>query len=632
MAKLAKTWSAQVAEELKERYEIERVLGRGGMSVVYLARDRKLKRPVAIKVLDPSVSKRIGAERFLREVRITATLQHPHILPLLDSGTIGDIVYSVMPFVEGESLRDRLVRESPLPMEEALLYAREIAEALEYAHQRGIVHRDVKPENILISGGVAVIADFGIARASHLPGDANLTSLGVPLGTPAYMSPEQAAGRAEVDGRSDIYSLGCTLYEMLAGEPPFRGSMEEVIRRQREEQAPSVAAARPDVAGPVADLVQRAMAKEPGDRFESAGEFALALREVLGEPTRQPTPSDARATVGTATPAPPRRGSRPWPSFAGGWLVLVATMAALLALATVLMRKRPATQAAGTDTTSRSVAAPTPSLPHELGLTDSGRPAASVSGALARYDLTRPASEARLPPELNEASGVAVLPDGRVLVHGDEMAVAYLVDLASGRAERFLEAHGPARAGDYEDVAVVGQRLFMVASDGTLLEWNLARPADAPRTHPSTLGRRCDVESLAYVPPREAMLMICKRLDMAGAEGSVLGSWWSLKDARPDSGTSFRIDAKALADGQRQFSPSGAAWDPRSGHLVLVAGPDHRVAEVDVDGRVVAVGDLDAARHPQAEGIAFTPDGRLVIADEGRRSGARITVYAPTSQ
>ena len=633
MAKLAKTWTAQVAEELKERYEIERVLGRGGMSVVYLARDRKLKRPVAIKVLDPSVSARIGAERFLREVRITATLQHPHILPLLDSGTIGDVVFSVMPFVEGESLRDRLVRESPLPMDEALLYAREIAEALEYAHQRGIVHRDVKPENILISGGAAVIADFGIARASHLPGDSNLTSLGVPLGTPAYMSPEQAAGRAEVDGRSDIYSLGCTLYEMLAGEPPFRGTMEEVIRRQREEQAPSVAAARPEVAGPVADLVQRALAKQPGDRFDSAGEFALALREVLGEPARQQTPADGRATVGrTATPSPRRRGRRPWPSFAGGWLVLVAAIAALLALASVLTRKPPDTQSAGTDTTSRPVAAPAASLPKELGLTDSGRPAPSAGSALARYDLSRPASEARLPPELKEASGIAVLPDGRVLAHGDEVAVAYLVDLASGRAERFLEARGPARVGDYEDVAVVGQRFFMVASDGTLLEWNLARPADAPKTHPSALGERCDVESLAYVPPREAMLMICKRLGLAGAEGSVLGSWWSLKDARADSGASFRIDATALADGQRQFSPSGAAWDPRSGHLVLVAGPDQRVAEVDVDGRVVAVGDLDAARHPQAEGIAFTPDGQLLFADEGRRSGARITVYAPASQ
>jgi len=235
-----KNWSARVADGLKERYDIERVLGRGGMAVVWLARDRKLKRPVAIKVLDPSVSARIGAERFVREVRITAPLQHPNILPLLDSGTVDGIVYSVMPFVEGESLRDRLDHESPLPVEEALLFAREIAEALDYAHQRGIVHRDVKPENILISNGAAVIADFGIARATNLPGDPNLTSAGVPLGTPAYMSPEQASGRAEVDGRSDVYALGCTLYEMLAGHLPFTGTTEEVIRRHREDEPPSL--------------------------------------------------------------------------------------------------------------------------------------------------------------------------------------------------------------------------------------------------------------------------------------------------------------------------------------------------------------------------------------------------------
>jgi serine/threonine-protein kinase len=494
MAKLAKTWSAQVAEELKERYEIERVLGRGGMSVVYLARDRKLKRPVAIKVLDPSVSKRIGAERFLREVRITATLQHPHILPLLDSGTIGDIVYSVMPYVEGESLRDRLVRESPLPMEEALLYAREIAEALEYAHQRGIVHRDVKPENILISGGVAVIADFGIARASHLPGDANLTSLGVPLGTPAYMSPEQAAGRAEVDGRSDVYSLGCTLYEMLAGEPPFRGTMDEVIRRQREEQAPSVArhARTSRDRWPTWCSARWPSSRRTASNLRASSHWRCARCSGSPRASRHHR-TGVRPSDGRSTPSPRRSGRRPWPSFAGGWLVVVATMAALLALATVLTRKPPAARAAGTGTTSRSVAAPTSSLPHELGLTDSGRPAASASGALARYDLARPASEARLPPELNEASGVAVLPDGRVLVHGDEMAVAYLVDLASGRAERFLEARGPERVGDYEDVAVVGQRFFMVASDGTLLEWNLSRTirrAEDPPVHPRPAMRR----------------------------------------------------------------------------------------------------------------------------------------------
>jgi tRNA A-37 threonylcarbamoyl transferase component Bud32 len=636
MAHAAKTWSSRVAEGLKERYDIERVVGRGGMSVVYLARDRKLKRPVAIKVLDPSVSARIGTERFLREVRITATLQHPHILPLLDSGTIGDIVFSVMPFVEGESLRDRLDRESPLPVDEALLYAREIAEALEHAHQRGIVHRDVKPENILISGGVAVISDFGIARASHLPGDSNLTSLGVPLGTPAYMSPEQATGRSEVDGRSDVYSLGCTLYEMLSGAPPFTGTVEEVIRRQREESPPLLSDARPELEPRVVDLVQRAMAKQPRDRFESAGALALALRDVLGEPNRQPTPPDARGSVArAATPSPRGRARRPWPSFAGGWLMLAAIVTAVLALVTVLSRRGdPTVRRTRTDTTSLSATNATPEvLPAELlAPGDSAAQAPGARTALARYDLTRPASATRLPPELNEASGVAMLPDGRMAVHGDELAVVYVVDPASGRATRFLEASGRMRAGDYEDVAVVGQRFFMVASSGALLEWNLARPTDAPAAHPPPTAAQCEVESLVHVPPRDALLMICKQHGMPGAEGAVLGFWWSLSGQRADSGATFRIDAEALGDAKRQFSPSGATWDAATGHLVVIAGPDHRVAEVDLDGRVLAMRDLDPTRHPQAEGIAFTTDGRLVLADEGRRSGARISVYAPTPQ
>jgi tRNA A-37 threonylcarbamoyl transferase component Bud32 len=636
MAKAAKMWSTRVAEGLRDRYEIERVIGRGGMAVVYLARDRKLKRQVAIKVLDPSVSARIGTERFLREVRITATLQHPHILPLLDSGTVGDIVYSVMPFVEGESLRDRLDRESPLPVPEALLYAREIAEALEYAQQHGIVHRDVKPENILLSGGAAVISDFGIARASHLPGDSALTSVGIPLGTPAYMSPEQASGQAEVDGRSDVYSLGCTLYEMLTGQPPFIGTLDEVIRSQREETPAPVSAARPELEAPVVDLVHRALAKQPQDRYESAGAFALALREVLGEPNRQLTPPELRPSSGrTPTPMPRQHRRRPWPSFAGGWLVLVALLTAVLALVAVVSRPHGApARPVRADTASLAAAQGVQSpLPEELMAPgDSTRQAPARRVALARYDLSRPASTVRLPPELNEASGVVVLPDGRVLVHGDELAVVYAVDPASGRAERFLEATGRLRAGDYEDVAVVGERIFVTASDGTLLEWNLARPTDAPATHAPALPGKCDVESLVYVPPREALLMICKTHGLPGAEGVVLGFWRSLGGQRADSGAQFRISAAAFGHAKRQFSPSGAIWDAGTGHVLLVAGPDHRIAEVDLDGRVLAVEDLDPSRHPQAEGIAFTTDGRLVIADEGRQSGARITVYAPTPQ
>jgi len=624
-----KNWSARVADGLKERYDIERVLGRGGMAVVWLARDRKLKRPVAIKVLDPSVSARIGAERFVREVRITAPLQHPNILPLLDSGTVDGIVYSVMPFVEGESLRDRLDHESPLPVEEALLFAREIAEALDYAHQRGIVHRDVKPENILISNGAAVIADFGIARATSLPGDPNLTSAGVPLGTPAYMSPEQASGRAEVDGRSDVYALGCTLYEMLAGHLPFTGTTEDVIRRHREDEPPSLLEARPELAPHVAELVMRALAKRPEERFTSA-EMALELRTALGEPVRQPTPADRR-TPRPRTLTPPVVRSRPWPTHAGGWLILVSLLAAVLAAVAHFTHAGHPRKVAPVRPDSAPAPAPSALAPILSAPPDSAHAPAASGDALTRFDLRTPATEARLPPELREASGVEVLPDGRVLVHGDELGVVYTVDPVSGRAEPFAEARGSQRAGDYEDLALAADRLFLVASDGALLEWNVTRPTDAPTAYPAELGRKCDVESLAFVPPRDALLLLCKHHRMPGATGGVLGFWWSLQSRRLDVQQPFRIDAAQL-DSTRQFSASGATWDSVSSHLLMVAGPDHRIAEVNLDGKVVATADLDSTRHPQAEGIALTHAGRLVITDEGRRTGARITTYAATPQ
>ncbi len=210
-------------QAVADRYTVERELGRGGMATVFLAEDVKHRRPVALKVLHPDLAAALGAERFLREIEIAARLQHPHILPLYDSGTAAGFLYYVMPYVEGESLRDRLMRERQLPLDDALRIATEVAGALAYAHSHGIVHRDIKPENILLAGGTAVVADFGIARAITAAGPAAgepLTQTGTVVGTPAYMSPEQATGRSEIDGRSDQYSLACVVYEMLVGEPP----------------------------------------------------------------------------------------------------------------------------------------------------------------------------------------------------------------------------------------------------------------------------------------------------------------------------------------------------------------------------------------------------------------------------
>ncbi|HXF95413.1 MAG TPA: serine/threonine-protein kinase, partial [Gemmatimonadales bacterium] len=215
---------------LAERYTLERELGRGGMSVVFLARDRKHERAVALKALRPELSATLGPERFLREIKLSARLTHPHILPLYDSGEARGLLYYTMPYVEGESLRHRLDREKRIPLTEALTIAREVADALAYAHGQDVVHRDIKPENILFEAGHAVVSDFGIARAISAAGGERMTAVGVAVGTPDYMSPEQAAGQDQVDGRSDICSLGCVLYEMLAGHPPFTGrSAQEIM-------------------------------------------------------------------------------------------------------------------------------------------------------------------------------------------------------------------------------------------------------------------------------------------------------------------------------------------------------------------------------------------------------------------
>jgi serine/threonine protein kinase/tetratricopeptide (TPR) repeat protein len=267
---------------LAGRYAIERELGRGGMAMVYLARDLRHDRPVALKVLHPELGAALGGDRFQREIRLAARLQHPHILTVHDSGEIASasgppLLWFTMPFVDGETLRARLQRERQLSVEEALTIAREAADALDYAHQQGIVHRDIKPENILLTARHALVADFGVARA--LAGaEQGLTETGMTLGTPAYMSPEQASGERSIDGRTDIYSLGSVLYEMLAGQPPFSGaSAQAIIAKRFTETAPPVRRSRESVSPEIDAALTRALARLPADRFATAGEFAKAL-------------------------------------------------------------------------------------------------------------------------------------------------------------------------------------------------------------------------------------------------------------------------------------------------------------------------------------------------------------------
>ncbi|HYW30523.1 MAG TPA: serine/threonine-protein kinase [Gemmatimonas sp.] len=272
---------------LADRYHVANKLGAGGMATVYRAHDVKHARDVAIKVLHPDLGAALGGERFLSEIRTTARLQHPHVLPLLDSGDADGLLYYVMPLVTGETLRARLERDQQLPVDDAMLIAREVADALGYAHGLGVIHRDIKPENILLRDGHAVVADFGIALAVQTAGGARMTQTGLSLGTPQYMSPEQAMGERTIDARSDLYALAAVTYEMLVGEPPFTGpTVQAIVARILTEEPRSVLAQRKAVPEAVSHAVMRALEKLPADRFSSAAEFTAALRGDGPAPTR----------------------------------------------------------------------------------------------------------------------------------------------------------------------------------------------------------------------------------------------------------------------------------------------------------------------------------------------------------
>jgi serine/threonine protein kinase len=267
-----------LAEALADRYSLERELGRGGMATVYLARDLKDQRAVAVKVMHRDLASALDSKRFFREMGIAASLQHPLIVPLYDSGNAGGVPYYVMPYVEGESLYERLERERRLAFEDALRITHDVAAALGYAHGRGVLHRDVKPENILLAGGRALVADFGLARAIGAADYKKLTATGIIVGTVYYMSPEQLREDRDLDGRTDIYGLGCIFYEMLAGGPPYSGqTITEVVTRILRAPVPSVRRLQPDVPQAVDQAISRALAKSAAGRFATMEEFAAAL-------------------------------------------------------------------------------------------------------------------------------------------------------------------------------------------------------------------------------------------------------------------------------------------------------------------------------------------------------------------
>ena len=272
------------ADGLRAQYTVGGPIGAGGMAVVFAGRDVERKRPVAIKVLNPEIASAVAVTRFVREIEWSSSLQHPHIVPVLSSGDVNGVPYLVMPLIEGEALGARLERQPPLQVETALNYVRDVAAALDYAHRKGVVHRDIKPDNILISDGFALVADFGVARALGLASGNTLTGSGTPIGTLAYMSPEQATGSAPVDGRSDIYSLGCVAYEMVTGRRAFDGAtMGQIIEQKLDGAVAGIETFPDDVPPPAAAAIVRAMQRDPAARFATAREFAEALGIGRGE-------------------------------------------------------------------------------------------------------------------------------------------------------------------------------------------------------------------------------------------------------------------------------------------------------------------------------------------------------------
>jgi TolB-like protein len=455
---------------LADRYAIQRELGRGGMATVYLAHDKKLGRPVALKVLKPELAAAVGPERFLREIEIAAKLNHPNILGLYDCGTastaeppaIGhrpsaNLLYYTMPFVEGESLRGRLEREKQLPLDDALQITREVADAMGYAHSLGLVHRDIKPENILFQAGHALVADFGIAKAIAAAGSERLTETGLAIGTPAYMSPEQAAGNPDLDGRSDLYSLGCVLYEMLTGETPYTGpSAQAILAKKLSEPLPRVSVVRESVQPGVEAALGKALARTPADRWPTAAQFAAALAhpETLG--------------VGGARPGGGRWRRRALQAGAAG-AVLVAAAVALTLLNGM---KGPYLDP------EAIVVAPFESQVRDTALAQLGALASDWvtqvlqgAGAFKVAPSATVAAAAWTPgsrvQDLAAATGARTVVTGRVLLQGD--SVFMRAELVNGKTGALVRSVPVVSAGVQEPLAAVKELAERVAGAAAAL-------------------------------------------------------------------------------------------------------------------------------------------------------------------
>ncbi len=458
----------RLSAALEDRYRIERELGAGGMATVYLAQDVKHDRKVAVKVLKPELAAVLGAERFLAEIKVTANLQHPNLLPLFDSGAAGGFLYYVMPYVEGETLRARLERERQLPVEDVTRLVGLIANALDYAHAQGVIHRDLKPENILLQAGQPVVADFGIALAVAHAGGSRVTETGLSLGTPHYMSPEQAAGERNLDAKSDQYALAAVTYEMLSGEPPHTGpTAQAIIARLMTEKARSLRATRPGVPAAVDLAVARALAKSPADRFPSCGAFARAL---------------------AASPAPRSRGWLVAAALTGlaivailGWLVIGRRPASVSVAETAKsIAVLPMVNIGGDSTQEYFADGMAEELANALGKVPGLRVAARTSSFAfkGRRDL-----DVR---EVGQKLGVAVVLQGSVRRVGDRIKLSVQLIDASERVELWSESYDQAvkdvfAVQDSITQAIVSQLALKLG--GAALAATLAGRTTSPEAH-----------------------------------------------------------------------------------------------------------------------------------------------------
>ncbi|MGH7518789.1 MAG: protein kinase domain-containing protein [Gemmatimonadales bacterium] len=629
---------------LADRYRIEGEVGHGGMAAVYLAYDLRHERRVAVKVLKPELSAVLGGDRFLQEIRVTAHLQHPHILPLFDSGSADGLLYYVMPYVEGESLRTRLAREKQLPVAEAVGVAKGVASALDYAHRHGVIHRDIKPENILLHDGQPLVADFGIALAVSRAGGTRVTETGLSLGTPHYMSPEQATADRDLTPRSDVYALGAVLYEMLVGDPPHTGSTAQaIIAKVVTERPRPIRPARPSVSPELEAAVLCALEKIPADRFASAAEFASAL-----EPGTTLARSGGRY-VTTTLPAP--CGGRPWIRAVAAGVVLVAALAGAFAAGRALVPK------------------PAEPPPSRLEILAPGLGGAGATGLQRQIGLT---------PDGGTVLYTAIMPDGnnRILRRPLDAATATPIPGLEGNANPSVSPDGRWLLATYLGRGVFrspveggqSERLVMTNGNGAFTAWGpdgalwvspgsagngLARVEGRDSLRPHLTERTAELQLHQVLPDGRTAIMLKKRaaaagpavlLDLeAGAETPLLDA--QVVEVRYTAGHLVYV----LADGTMQAVPFDASSRRIAGSAVTIAtgvsltgtgiaqmavAPNGTVAYIGEQPRTLVLVDRHGAMRPAIadernfHAPLFSPDGRRLSVDFTSADGRDVWILA----